>query len=86
MAYCISNQDSTKGKDPNINIINVIHNIKGKTSINILVSNYTNKHIMFNKGEYVGHLEPTIGDIGEEKKVHSQANSDTQTTNSITTQ
>ena len=48
-AYFISNQDSTKGKDPNINIVNGIHNSKGKTSVNILVSNYTNKHIMFNK-------------------------------------
>ena len=57
-AYLISNQDSTKGKDPDINIINGIHNIKGKTSVNILVSNYTNKHITFNKGDYVGHLEP----------------------------
>ena len=50
MTYFISNQDSTKGKDPNINIINGIHNIKGKISINILVSNYSNKHITFNKG------------------------------------
>ena len=38
MAYFISDQDSTKGKDPNINIINGIHNIKGKTSVNILMS------------------------------------------------
>ena len=32
-AYFISNDNSTKGKDPNINIINSIHNIKGKTSV-----------------------------------------------------
>ena len=44
-AYFIRDQDSTKGKDPSINIINGICNIKGKTSIKILVSNYTNKHI-----------------------------------------
>ena len=68
MAYFISNQDSTKGKDPNINIINGIHNIKGKTSANILVSNYTNKHITFNKGEYLGHLEPTIEEIPQTTK------------------
>ena len=86
MAYFISNQDSTKGKDPNINIVNGIHNIKGKTSINILVSNYTNKHITFNKGEYVEHLEPTIEDIEEEKNLHLQANLDAHTTNSITSQ
>ena len=59
-AYFISNQDSSTGKDPNIKIINGIHNIKGKTSVNILVSNYTNKDVTFNKGEHVGHLEPTI--------------------------
>ena len=52
MAYFISNHKSTKGKDANINIVNGIHNIKGKTSVNILVSNYSNKHIMFNKGGY----------------------------------
>ena len=50
MAYFISNQDSTKGKDPSINIINGIHNIKGKTSVNILASNYTDKHVMLTKG------------------------------------
>ena len=49
MTYFISNQDSRKGKDPKINIVNGIHNIKDKTSVNILVSNYTNKHITFNK-------------------------------------
>ena len=57
MAYFITDENSTKGRDPNINIINGIHKIKGKTSVNILVSNCTNKHITFNKGEYIGHLE-----------------------------
>ena len=62
MAYFITDENSTKGRDPNINIINGIHKIKGKTSVNILVSNYTNKHITFNKREYTGCLEPTIMD------------------------
>ena len=62
MAYFITDEDSTKGRDPNINIINSIHNIKGKTSVNVLVSNYTKKHITCNKGEYVEHLEPAIED------------------------
>ena len=35
MAYFLSDEDSTKGRDPNINIINGIHNIKGKTSVNV---------------------------------------------------
>ena len=85
-AYFIRDHDSTKGKDPNIYIINGIHNIKGKTSVSILVSNYTNKHITFNKGEYVGHLEPTIEDTEEREKWHSWANPDAWTTHSITTQ
>ena len=60
MAYFITDDNTSKGKDPNINIISSIH--KGKTSVNILVSNYTNKHLTFNKGEYVRHLEPTVMD------------------------
>ena len=62
MAYFITDDNSTKGRDPNINIIDGIYKIKRKTSVNVLVSNYTNKHITFNKGEYVGHLEPAITD------------------------
>ena len=80
MAHFISNEDSTKGKDPNINIINGIHNIKGKTSVNILVLYYTNKHVTFNKGEYVGHLEPTMEEIPQ-----TTESSDAPTTHSITT-
>ena len=62
MAYFFTDDNSTKGIDPNINIINGIHKIKGRNSVNILVSNYTNKHITFNKGEYIGWLEPAIMD------------------------
>ena len=51
-----------RGRDPNIHTINSIHMIKDKTSLNILVSNYTNKHVTFNKGEYIRHFEPTIID------------------------
>ena len=49
-AYFISDQDLKKGKDPNIHIINGIHNIKGRTYVNGFVSNYTKKHTSFNKG------------------------------------
>ena len=59
MAYFITDEDLIS---QNINIINGIHIIKGKTSINVLVSNYPNKHIKFNKGEYIGCLELTIED------------------------
>ena len=85
MAYFITDEDSKKGRDPNINIINSINNIKGKTYVNVLVSNYTNKHIMFNKGEYVGHLEPAIEDNADSDLL-SYAQQDTHSTNSATTQ
>ena len=60
MAYFITDDTTSKEKDPNINIISGIHKIKGKTSVNILVSNYTKKHLTFHKGEYVRHLEPAV--------------------------
>ena len=62
MAYFITDNNTTKGRDTNIKIINGIHKINGRTSVNILISNYTNKHLTFHKGEYVGHLEPAITD------------------------
>ena len=49
--------------------------------MNILVSNYTNKHITFNKGEYVGHLETPIDEIPQ-----SPVNPDSPTKHSITTE
>ena len=76
MAYFITDNNTSKGKDPNINIISGIHKIKGKTSVNVLVSNYTNRHLTFNKGEYMGHLEPAVMDDTtiEQSKAH-KANS-----------
>ena len=78
MAYFLTDGNTPKGKHPNINIISGIHKIKGKTSLNVLVSNYTNKHLMFHKGEYIGHLEPAVMDTNtiEQKETHQ--------TNSIT--
>ena len=68
MAYFLVGNNTIKGKDPNINIINGIHTIKDKTSVTCLVSNYTNKHVTFHKGEYIVHFEPVIVDdsISEE--------------------
>ena len=72
MAYFITDDNTSKGKVPNINIISGIH----KTSVNILVSNYTNKHLTFHRGEYVGHLEPAvIDDTTIEQGETHQANS-----------
>ena len=80
MAYFITDKDSTKGGDPNINIIHGIHNIKRKTSVNVLVSDYTNKHIKFNKADYIGCLEPVMTDnmTSDQPDAHS--------TNSVTLQ
>ena len=52
ITYFLMDGSTPKGKDPNINIISGIHKIKGRTSVNVLVSNYTNKHLTFHKGEY----------------------------------
>ena len=62
MAHFITDDNTPKGKNLNINIIRGIHKIKGKTSAHVLVSNYTNKHLMISKGEYVGHLERAVMD------------------------
>ena len=46
--------------------------------LSMYLSNYTNKHLTFHKGEYVGHLEPTVMDdttIGQRE---------THQTNSVT--
>ena len=80
MAYFITDENSTKGSAPNINIITGIHCIKGKTPVNILVSNYTSKHIKFNKGEYIGCLEPAITNSMPSDQP------DTHTTNSVALQ
>ena len=85
MAYFITDEDSTKGRDPNISIINGIHDIKGKTSVIVLVSNYKNKHIAFNKGEYVGCLEPAIKDSAN-SDLPSHAQQVTHSVNSVITQ
>ena len=74
MAYFLTDDSTPKGKDPNISIIDGIHKIKGKTSVNILVSNYTNKHLTFYKGEYIRHLEPVVSDSTDQQETH-QTNS-----------
>ena len=76
MVYFLTDESTPKGRDPNINIISGIHKIKGNTSVNILVSHYTNKHLTFHKGEYIGHLEPPVMDTIDQQE--------TNQTNSVT--
>ena len=78
MAYFLTDDSTPKGKHPDINIIDGIHKIKGKTSVNIHVSNYTNKHLTFHKGKYTGHLKPAVLDSTDQQETH-QTNSTTLT-------
>ena len=73
-AHFVTDGSTHKGKDPNINIIDGIHKIKDRTTIHMIVSNYTNKHLTFHKGEYLGCLEPLEWDPTDQDKTH-QANS-----------
>ena len=69
-AHFITDDSTPKGRDPNINIIDGIHKIKDSTSVNILVSNYTNKHLTFHNGEHIGHFEPVVLDSTDQKDIH----------------
>ena len=60
MRYFISNQHTNKGLDPNIHVIDGIYNIKGRSTLHILVANYTKKHVTYNKGQCISHTEPSI--------------------------
>ena len=63
VAYFISNKHTDKGLDPNIHVIDGIYNIKGRSTLHVLVANYANKHVTFNKGQCIGHMEPSIDHI-----------------------
>ena len=73
-AHFVTDDSMCKGKDPNINIIDGIHKIKDRSTIHVIVSNYTNKHLTFHKGEYLGCLEPLELDPTDQEETH-QANS-----------
>ena len=46
--------------DPKIHVLHGIYNIKDKFTLHIIVANYTNKNVMFNRGQCIGHIEPSI--------------------------
>ena len=75
-AHFVTDDNTPKGRDPNINIIDGIHRIKDGSTVNVLVSNYTNKHLTCHKSEYLGHLEPI--------ELDSTDQGETQQANSIT--
>ena len=63
MAYFISNLHTKKRMDPNIHILNGIYNIKVKSTLYVMVANYTNKHTTFNKGQCIRHMELPIDNM-----------------------
>ena len=73
-AHFVTDDSTPKGRNPHINIINGIHKIKDRSVVNILISNYTNKHLTFHKGEYIGHLEQIVLDSTDQGETN-QANS-----------
>ena len=73
-AHFITDDSTHKGKDPNITIIDAIHKIKDRSTVNVIVSNYSNKHLTFHKGKYIGHLEPLELKPIDQEDTH-QANS-----------
>ena len=60
MGYFISNQHTNRRLDPSIYVIDGIYNIKDRSTLHVRVAKYMNKHVMFNKGQYIGHIEPSI--------------------------
>ena len=69
-AHFVTDDSTPKGRDPNINIIDGIHKIKDRSTVNVLISNYTNKHLTFHKGKYIGHLEPIELDSTDQGETH----------------
>ena len=73
-AHFVMDDNTPKGRDPNINIIDGIHKIKDRSTVNVPISNYMNKHLTFHKGKYIGHLQPIELDSTDQGETH-QANS-----------
>ena len=60
VGYYLSNQHVNRRLDPSIHVIDGIYNIKDRLTLHILIANYTNKHVTFNKGQCIGHMKPSI--------------------------
>ena len=60
VGYFISNQHVNSGLDPNFHVIDGIYNSKGRSTLHLLVANYSNKHVTFSTEQCIGHIEPSI--------------------------
>ena len=63
VGYFISNKCVNRKLDPSIHAIDGIYDIKDRLTLHIHVANYTNKHVTFNKGQCIGHIEPSLDHI-----------------------
>ena len=87
MGYIISNQHLNRKSDQNIHVLDGIYNIKDKWTLHDLVANYTHKHVMSSKGQYVGHIEPftdhmpqtAINSLTTQRMLHEHIQPDTFT-------
>ena len=61
--YLISNQHINRRLDPRIHMIDGIYNIKDRSTFHIHVANYTKKHVTLNKGQCIGHTDPSNHDM-----------------------
>ena len=73
-AYFITDDSTPKEEIPTLTSLMAFTRSRTGHLVNILVSNYTNKHLTFHKGEYIGHLEPAVLDSTDQREIH-QANS-----------
>ena len=63
--YFISNQHVNRTLDPHIHLIDGIYFIADKSTLHILVANYTNKHVTFNKGQCIHHIKPSADHMSQ---------------------
>ena len=66
VGYFISNQHTKKGgAQTSIHVIEGTYNIKGKSTLYVMVVNYINKHVTFNKEQCIGHVELLINNMAQ---------------------
>ena len=83
----INNQHINRSLDQGIHVIDGIYNIKDRSTLHILVTNYTKKHFIFDKGQCIGHIEQSIDHMPQtsinslttQKKIDEHVQSDTFT-------
>ena len=83
----MSNQHLNRKHDPNIHVLDGIYNIKDKLTLHVPVANYTHKHVTFNKGWCIGHIQPstdhmpqtTINSLTTQRMIDMHIQSDTFT-------